>query len=192
MTAYNTSLAITGTGTLPRVQIVEPKDLDVWTHDTASGTIQPGDLVEPLVQGQSKSYYSQGGKVRKLTAAPASGLVGRRFYGVAMKQVQVLPTDATAVSTGPTEAVNADIASGEFVRVVKSGVLATTVVKPDDVFTPGCLVTYDPAAARSADVDANTGSWKITTNPNVAIAKCVSFKALGTNNGGVLYMELLG
>jgi hypothetical protein len=191
MTSYSTSLAIAGTGTLPRVQIVEPKDLDVWTHDTASGTIQPGDLVESTGEAQAKSYYSQGGRVKKVTAV-ASGYVSKRWYGVAMKQVQVLPTDATQSSVGPTEAVNGDIVSGEFVRVVKSGVLAVTVVKPDDAFVPGCLVTYDPTGARSADIDAGVGSWKITTNPNLALAKCVSFKALGTSNGGILYMELLG
>jgi len=187
-------------GKLPRVQIVNPGSQAPTTHDTASGTIKPGDLVELVSAAASKTFYTQGGRARTVLVTPdfaASGSVlgaSRSQYGVAMKQVQVLDQDTVAsLSTGPTEIVNADIVSGEFVRIVRPGdgaTLATTVVKPNDAFKPGDLLFFNVGASLPSNM-TGTGSWAITTNVGKALAQVVSFTAVGTNDGGLLYMRLL-
>lgn len=179
-------------GALPRVHIVHPGTVDVTTYNTASGTIEPGDLVELVSAAASQPFYTQGGRARKVTATPsfASG-DARKRYGVGMKQVQVLDqVTAASLSDGPMELVNAAIVDGEFVRIVHDGTLATTVVKPDDAFTPGDLLCYDPSEARPSGY-TGTGSWKITADASEAFAEVVSFTAVGTDDGGILYMRLL-
>ena len=167
----STNLLTDAAGALPRVQIVHPGTVDVTTYNTASGVIQPGDMVELVSASAAQTYYTQGGKARKVLATPsfASGNARRR-YGIGMKQVQVLDqATAASLTTGPTELVNADIAVGEFVRIVHDGTVATTVVKPDDAFVPGDLVTYDPAGTRPSGY-TGTGCWKKTTDNTVAFA----------------------
>jgi hypothetical protein len=60
---------------------------------------------------------------------------------------------------GPNEIMNLPIASGDWMRNYKSGVLNLTLVAPDATYKEGDIIGWDPEATRPAEKAAGKGAW---------------------------------
>lgn len=188
MTAYTTTGALTSVESLPKVSIVNPGTVNVWTNKVASGDLEPGMVVMPLSASGTKSFYDMNGRVAEASSAAIEDGHPRRF-GVAMHQP--VPGDIGLADDGPTELVNATIESGQFLRVVHGdATIATTRVEPTDDFVAGDMVTYDPGGDLPASYGSDTGCWTITTDKALALGEVEAFRAIGTDDGGLLYIRL--
>jgi hypothetical protein len=183
MPAYTSDTGLNSLVKLPKVQIVHPEHAPE-SYLRASGEIDPGDVVQAVTPAASavhgKTFYEVGGRVTTVTAsAGISAPVGR--FGVAMKEVQVMTDErAGSLSDGPIEFVNAAIAHGDFLRVLREGTFFTTKVEPDSTpLFPGELVTWNGAATRPTGM-TGTGAWvRTTAAAGNALAQVVSFKEVG-------------
>jgi len=190
MATYTSKNKLTGVGALPRVQIVNPPIM-ILSHNVASGTIEPGDLVEPAGSGHTKAEFTVGGQVKKVAGTVASGaaLAGSKFYSVAMRPVDVVNPDVQ--SFGPVDIVNQAVENGDFVRQVFDGVLSTTVVTPDaGGYTSGDLLAWDGAGTRPADL-TGTGAWK-AAGTDQPLAQVVAAREINsTTNEWLLDIRLM-
>jgi hypothetical protein len=148
---------LTGVGKLPNAVVVFPGE--VWSNKRASGVIIPGALVkEVLVEGvgswapvaEGDAIVNNGDGIRKET------------LGVALRQIMVPdvnPGSQYNPQLGPNEIVNLPIASGDWLRTYKSGVLALTLVRPDATYKEGDIIGWDPKGARPVGKAEGEGSW---------------------------------
>lgn len=129
-----------------------------FTHNTASGAIEVGDLVEPAVAANDLAEFNKGGQVKKVTGTIASGgvLAGSRRFAIAVNPVKLQNLDP--VNDGPNDIMNAPLADGDFVGTHYAGVFETVVVASAATYTPGQLLTWDGTATRQGSL-TGTGAW---------------------------------
>lgn len=187
--AYTTTGSLSSLAALPKVTIVHPEHAPV-TYLRASGSIDPGDVVESVAAGHGKTFYEVGGYVQAVASGGALQGPTKGLYGVAMHQVEVMDQNLLDSATvGPIEKVNETIVAGDWVRVLYEGTIGTTKMAAADApFLPGQLVTWNPAAARGTSLGGN-GAFVRTTDKNAALAQVVSFKAI--DNSGYAELRLL-
>ena len=146
-----------GVGQVPNADFASPGE--VWSLNVANGVIVPGSAVVPVVVGGVAC-------VRPVVAGDTIVTSGdglrSQSLSVALRQIMVPdinPGSQYNPALGPNEIVNLPIASGDYVREYKTGVLNLTLVNPDTTYEPGDIIGWDPTAARPVGKTAGTGAW---------------------------------
>ena len=188
MTAYSRKFKLSQVDALPRVTIVNPPNM-ILSHNVASGSVVPGELVEPVGVSHSDNIHTVGGFVQTVAGKPSSAFKGLRRYSVAMRPVEVF--NELESTTTPVDVVNRTIAAGEFVRQVYDGILMTTLAKPTVAgYQSGDLLTWDGSATRPTGI-SGTGAWQLAASDE-PLAEVVSFKEVdATSHDGILEFRLL-
>jgi hypothetical protein len=177
---------------------IMPAHGDLISNVQASGTVEPGEVVERVAAAGAESYQAVGtpqGRVAKVAGTPASATRGLRRLGVAMRPIEhsSLFTDPNSTNTNIAQS-NTAMADGDWVRVAYSGVILTTLVEQTasasvaSTFAPGTLLTWDGAATRPTGI-SGTGAWAPCAAAETPLAEVVSIKPI--NDGGLLELKLL-
>jgi hypothetical protein len=180
MTPVAGAYPLTGVAKLPNATIAFPGE--VWSNLRASGNIVPGACVAPVNLSGKLGY-------KQLLAGdtPDIGQVG-----IALRQVEIPDVNTGPGALGPNEIVNQLIASGDYLRVYKSGALHLTLMEPRADYVPGQKIGWAPAAARPAGKAAGTGAW---SNAGIlagtAIFELTEARSYGGSNEGILTVRFL-
>jgi hypothetical protein len=168
---------LTGTGTLPNASVAFPGE--VWSNKRASGIIIPGSCVREVLVGSVGSV---------VPVAKGDVIVGegdgirKEALSVALRQIMVPdvnPGSQYNPQLGPNEIVNIAIASGDWCRQYKSGVLNLTLVRPDATYKEGDIIGWDPDATRPEGKAEGTGAWAKHTDDAKVIANTDLFVVHG-------------
>lgn len=197
MPAYTSSVALDDLSKLPKVAIVHMEHAPE-TFWRASGDVEPGTPVVPTGEAHGKTFYEVGGKVIEISGS-ASVAANSGMVGIAMNETGILTAaDLASETTGPNEVVNATIASGSWVRVMKQGTIFTPLLEPvadfDATYPAGTLVGYDPAADRAATIDG-TGAFVAVSDRADALGYVVESKMVvdeGSVEAGYASVTLFG
>jgi len=178
MPAYTSKTKLNSVENLARVTIVNPPTR-ILSHNAASGSVEPGEVVEPVVASATAVEFEVGGRVQTVAGTLDADLVGKQHYAVAMRQIDVV--NEYPVQNGPNNVVNQTIADGDWVRQVFDGTIITTLCASAASYTPGELLTWDGAAVKPAGL-SGTGAWVTSPSNDVAMASVVSAKEVNTND----------
>lgn len=146
-----------GVGKLANVTSVFPGE--VWSNKRAATIIIPGTPVkETLVEGVgSWTPVAEGD-----TIVTTGDGIRQQTLGVAFRQIMMPDINSGSQynpQLGPNEIMNLPIASGDWLRVYKTGVLNLTLVRPDATYKEGDIIGWDPKGARPVEKAAGEGSW---------------------------------
>jgi hypothetical protein len=165
---------------LPNVTVAFPGEH--WSDRKASEIIVPGEAVMPV---------NSGGRLYVRRAA--SGDVGSRQLGIALRTVQVPDINPGSVYTqplGPNEIMNLAIPVGEYVHVYYSGAFHLTLVTPA-AYVPGDLIGWDDAGARPTG-KPGTGAWaKVTDEASALFELIKTYRSVNADNEGILTVRSL-
>jgi hypothetical protein len=158
-----------GVGKLANVTSVFPGE--VWSNKTADGIIIPGTCVKEVWK-EGQGLWAP---VLSTDTVHKSGEENEEAHprvetlGVAMRQIMVPdvnPGSQYNPQLGPNEIMNLPIASGDWMRVYRTGVLNLTLVQPQNAYKEGDIIGWAPKADRPAEKAEGFGAWsKLGTEP---------------------------
>lgn len=195
--AYTSSVALDDLSKLPKVAIVHMEHAPE-TFWRASGDVEPGVVVAPTGDPHGKTFYGVGGKVKEVSSS-AGVAANDGKLGIAMNETGIMSVaDLASETDGPNEVVNRDIASGEWVRVLKQGTFLTPLLLPvadfAATYVAGTLVGYNPAGTRAATI-SGTGSFMAVASKADAIGYVVESQMVvdeGAVESGFASITLFG